>query len=94
MRFLLLVSLVFAAGCGSIIDLPSPDAGRPCTEDTECVPNACCGDGTAAVHVLDGPDCRTVRCSGACPLAQVRCGCGLPLCRGGHCTVAVDPSCG
>ncbi|MFZ5440159.1 MAG: hypothetical protein ACOZQL_09135 [Myxococcota bacterium] len=88
--------LSFASGCGEVLEPPAPDAGRPCTADSECVPNGCCGEGTAATHVLDAPSCSTVMCPGQCPEAQVRCGCGLPVCRDARCTVAVsvEPRCG
>lgn len=95
MRALVLLGVALVSvGCGSVIDLP-PDTSRPCAVDADCVPNGCCGQGTAAIHVLDGPDCRAVDCSDACPLAQVRCGCGLPVCRESRCTVAVstEPGC-
>lgn len=94
MRWRLLLS-VWLAGCGTLIETPLPDAGRACTQDSDCVPNGCCGEGTSAIHVLDAPDCTTVRCSGMCPLDQLRCGCGLPLCRDARCAVAVavDPRC-
>jgi uncharacterized protein YceK len=88
--------VVVLGGCGSVIDPPAPDAGRACTVDADCVPNGCCGEGTSAIHVLDGPDCSMVRCNGMCPVTQIRCGCGLPVCRDSRCVVAVsvDPQCG
>jgi hypothetical protein len=89
-----LAVLAFAAGCGAI-DPGNPDGGRVCYLDTDCVPDGCCGQGTGAIHVLDGPDCSMVRCDGQCPLEQVRCGCGLPVCRDSRCQVAVstEPRC-
>ncbi len=92
----LAVLFLLLGGCGAFFEEPLPDAGgRACVQDSECVPNDCCGQGTAAVHVSDGPSCAQVSCTGTCPLAQVRCGCGVPLCRDSRCTVAVatDPSC-
>jgi hypothetical protein len=81
-------------GCGEVIPLPQP-MGRPCAINSDCVPDACCGRGTMAVHVLDGPDCSRVDCSAECPVNEVGCGCGLPICRDSRCTVAVstDPGC-
>lgn len=95
MRALLAAAALALCGCGAIIDFPLPDAGRACTTDSECVPDGCCGQGTGAIHVQDGPACSGVSCSGACPPEQVRCGCGLPVCRDAHCAVAVatDPGC-
>lgn len=95
MRALVLLGAALVSfGCGSIIDLP-PDTSRPCAADADCVPNGCCGEGSGAIHTLDAPDCTAVRCSGMCPLAQVRCGCGLPVCRDSRCSVAVstEPGC-
>lgn len=95
MRALVLLGAALVmAGCGEVVDLPLP-MGRACTTNSDCVPNACCGRGTGAVHVLDGPDCSAVDCSDECPLVEVDCGCGLPVCRDSRCTVAVStgPGC-
>lgn len=92
-----LAGLLLLCGCGSFLpEPPVPDAGRACVQDSECVPNGCCGQGTAAVQVMDAPtSCAQLTCSGMCPVAQVRCGCGVPVCRDSRCTVAVatDPAC-
>jgi hypothetical protein len=90
-----LIVCLLVSGCGSFIDPPLADAGRACTGDSECVPNGCCGEATSVIHALDGPDCRAAGCSAMCPLEQVRCGCGLPVCRDARCViaVAVDPRC-
>ncbi len=92
---LALLSLLWS--CGSlIVEPPEADAGRACVQDSECVPNGCCGQGTAAVHVMDAPtSCAQLTCTGMCPTSQVRCGCGVPVCRDSRCTVAVatDPAC-
>ena len=96
MRGAIATLLLLLCGCGSFLDEPLPDAGgRACVQPSDCVPNGCCGQGTAAVHVLDGPNCSQVQCTGTCPASQVRCGCGVPVCRDSRCTVAVatDPSC-
>lgn len=92
----LLFFLVLVSGCGTLLEAPLPDAGRPCNQDSDCVPNGCCGEATSAIHVSDAPNCSTVRCTTMCPVNQIRCGCGLPLCRDSRCTVAVavDPRCG
>jgi hypothetical protein len=93
-RWALLAVVALVAGCGTVDSSPT-DAGRVCYLDSDCVPDDCCGLGRGAVHVLDGPDCATVRCDGACPREQVACGCGLPVCRGSRCAVAVstEPRC-
>jgi hypothetical protein len=87
---------VVLTGCGELADLPSPDAGRPCVQDVDCVPNGCCGEAISVTHRLDAPDCSATMCSGMCLKDQVRCGCGLPLCRDSRCVMAqaVDPKCG
>ena len=94
MRFVLL--LLAVAGCGELLlEPPVPTPGRACTQDSDCVPNGCCGEARAAVHRDDAPDCSTVRCSGMCPSAQTSCGCGVPICRDSRCSVAVatGPGC-
>ena len=93
---LALCALLALAGCGIIDDFPTTDGGGPvCYSDADCVPNDCCGQGTGAVHFSLAPDCTGVVCTGTCPLEQVNCGCGLPVCRLSQCTVAVstDPQC-
>jgi len=87
--------LLAAAGCGVIDDFPTGDGGIECYVDADCAPNACCGLGTAAVPLSQAPDCSAVKCDGQCPIDQVNCGCGLPVCRLNQCAVAVstDPSC-
>lgn len=95
MRRLVLGLWVALVGCGPI-DVEGPaDAGRVCFGDSDCVPDGCCGLGEGSVHRLDGPDCSAARCDGACPEDEVRCGCGLAICRGGQCVVAVstEPRC-
>ncbi len=89
--------LALLVGCGTVPVEPVSDAGsgRTCFTDSDCVPDGCCGMGTNAVHVQDAPDCSTVRCSGSCPVAQLRCGCAIPVCRQSRCAAAVtvSPSC-
>ncbi len=70
-----------------------PAPGRVCYEDSDCVPNDCCGVGTGAVHRLDGPDCRAVFCDGVCDEDLIDCGCALPICRDGRCTAAYAEQC-
>jgi len=90
------ILLVAVTGCG-VLDYvpPGGDGGIECYVDTDCAPNGCCGEGTAAVPLDLAPDCSGVVCSGTCPEGQVNCGCGLPVCRQNQCTVAVstDPQC-
>lgn len=95
MRRWALALVLGVVGCGEVIEPPAPDAGRACTGDGECVPNGCCGEGTGAIHVMDAPSCGT-SCTTGCPLDEVRCGCGLPVCRDARCVVAVsvEPRCG
>lgn len=90
-----LALLAALAGCGTFEPLPPADAGRACVQDSECVPDGCCGRGSGAVHVADGPDCSAVTCAPDCPLTQVACGCGLPVCRDARCVVAwsAEPAC-
>lgn len=95
MRALTLITALALAGCGFTIDPTPVPTGRACTGDDECVPDGCCGEGTGAIHVLDGPGCSGQQCNGQCPTTQVRCGCGVPICRDARCVVAVatDPQC-
>jgi hypothetical protein len=94
-RFLVASLALAAAGCGLVDTFPADGGGRVCYLDTDCVPDGCCGQGAGAIHVLDAPDCSMVRCDGSCPAEQVRCGCGLPVCRDSRCAVAVstEPRC-
>ncbi|HYX89978.1 MAG TPA: hypothetical protein VE782_00340 [Myxococcaceae bacterium] len=78
-------------GCG-LGDSPGDGGGGGsgpiCYRDEDCVPNACCGRGTDAVHVSIAPDCRGVSCDGTCPPDMIECGCGIPVCRDNHCQAA------
>ena len=91
----LLVAVALLASCGAL-DLPVYDAGSGpiCYDDAECVPNACCGTGDAIVHKSLGPDCTTVKCSGACPINGIKCGCAVPVCRNQRCTSAIATTTG
>lgn len=96
MKRLALAALLSLAACGELPDPPVEDAGTPCLGDEDCVPDACCGVGQNAVHVSEAPACAGVTCETSCDVTQVRCGCGVPVCRDSRCSVAVavDPSCG
>ncbi len=93
------VLMTFASACGPFDEDPfgngsgGPLPGRVCYDDSDCVPSACCGQGTRAVHQLDGPDCSSAVCSGSCPSQMTECGCGYPICRDGRCTVALREEC-
>ena len=95
LRLVFAVLMLLWAGCGEFLDLPPPNPGRACTQDSDCVPNGCCGMGTAAIHRADAQACTQAVCSGMCPENQVSCGCGVPICRDSRCTVAVatGPGC-
>ena len=81
-RCALLFVVALLGACESL-ETPLVDAGSgiTCYDDSECAPNACCGDGTAIVHKSQAPDCSTVKCSGACPINGIKCGCAVPVCR-------------
>jgi hypothetical protein len=67
---------------------PPPPSGAVCYEDSDCVPDACCGEAQCAVFPEQAPSCSNVSCSGDCPPDSIDCGCGVPYCRDGRCTVA------
>jgi hypothetical protein len=82
--------------CGPLDeDIFGPPSGRTCYENADCVPDGCCGQATAAIHKDDATSCTGVVCQGSCPVDQVDCGCGLPVCKEQRCTVArqVDARC-
>ncbi len=85
--------LGFSAGCG-LEDLqldvdPGPSSNGPvCYTDEDCVPNDCCGEGWAAVHSSQAPDCSGVICDGSCPEEYAECGCAIPFCRNSRCELA------
>lgn len=88
------VLVALASACGPFaeeVDEPGGlmGGGRICYSDSECVPAGCCGQATSSIHVLDAQSCDNVRCSGTCPSTMTHCGCGLPVCRDGHCSVAL-----
>jgi hypothetical protein len=91
----MLGSMLFAVGCGPLDDLgelPQNPAGPICYQDSDCVPNGCCGRGTGAVHKDNAPQCGGQVCDGQCPTNGVNCGCGIPVCRDSSCTVATTVS--
>jgi hypothetical protein len=91
---LLAGGLLGLAACGPMDDGGGGVVGDVCTPNstTECVPNGCCGRGTAVVNVSRAPNCSMVTCSPNDPdptNQTVNNGCGLPFCDGsGHCAVA------
>ena len=93
-RALVGVALAVTA-CGPVeftTDVPPDGSGKICYDDTDCAPNACCGEGTAIVHKDDAPDCSAVHCSGHCPARGIKCGCAVPVCSSGRCIAAISPT--
>jgi hypothetical protein len=88
------LGLLVCLSCGPIDfdDTYPPPGGPVCYDDTDCAPNACCGEGDAVVHVDQAPDCSLARCSGSCPIHGIRCGCAVPVCRSGQCVAAISPT--
>jgi hypothetical protein len=84
---------VVAFGCGPITPY-APPPGDTCYDDTDCMPNACCGKGDAIVFKTHAPDCTTVKCDGSCPPDGIKCGCAVPVCRNSRCTSAIATTTG
>lgn len=97
------LALGLAAGCEPALDVGGGSGSPPpgisnvtCFQDSDCVPNACCGDGTAVTHVSEGPDCQGVRCdpcdslcaASSCTPSTLRCGTCIPVCRNSRCAAA------
>ncbi|RKG70629.1 hypothetical protein D7V80_04560 [Corallococcus sp. CA054B] len=88
------LTLGLLAGCDlGVEDLPIGDtppvlSSQVCYDDSDCVANACCGEGTAITHRDVGPDCTGVRCDGACTPNSVDCGRCIPTCRNARCAAA------
>ncbi|MGZ6133042.1 MAG: hypothetical protein ACXWK9_01225 [Myxococcaceae bacterium] len=89
-----LVGAAFAvAACGPSGDGGGGVVGDVCTQQSDCVPNGCCGNGTGAVNTSRGPMCPA---PGACPAGSpdptnqtVNNTCGTPYCDSSlHCSVA------
>ena len=63
-----LLSVVFILGCGS-----SFSEELQCSEDLDCVPNACChADGT--INKEFAPDCSSILCTMECVPETLDCG--------------------
>lgn len=92
----MLAVLVFAS-CDLLLgnDDGGVVTGDPCNVDTDCAPNACCGMGDAIVAASKAPDCSTAKCSGACPVTGIKCGCAVAVCRNSRCAPAIStaPNC-
>lgn len=87
------LGLTSLSSCGPMLDdmgAGAPGPGKVCYDDSECVPNDCCGLGTGVVHISDAPSCSNVSCSSGCDSRYTDCGCGLPVCRNSRCAVAVS----
>ncbi|MFP2897112.1 hypothetical protein [Corallococcus sp. 4LFB] len=88
------LTLGLLAGCDiGVEDLPLEDtppvlSSQVCYDDSDCVANACCGEGTAITHRDEGPNCTGVRCDGTCPPDSVDCGRCIPTCRNARCAAA------
>jgi hypothetical protein len=88
-RVAFIVGFALALSCGDLADLPDDiPKGPACRSDAECVPNACCGEGTGISHESAAPSCSNVSCNNQCDPSKIECGCGLPVCRDGYCAVA------
>ena len=86
-------ALLGLAACGPMDDGGGGVVGDVCTQQADCVPNGCCGNGTGVVNVSRAPSCPA---PGGCPAGSpdptnqtVNNTCGAPFCDGtGHCVVA------
>ena len=99
-RTAVLAVLVFGGavmlGCGAeALPFPPPATGGVCFQDSDCVPNGCCGEATSSVPASEAPDCSQVACDGSCPANQLECGCAIPVCSDSQCSIAVTsgPGC-
>ncbi len=90
---LLAGALLGLAACGPVDDGGGGVVGDPCTTQSDCVSNGCCGNGTGVVNISKAPSCPAPN---ACPMGSpdptnqtLLNGCGTPFCDGTlHCVVA------
>ena len=97
------LALGLTAGCEPALDVGGGGGAVPpgisnvtCFQDTDCVPNDCCGGGTGVVHVDEAPECRGVLCgrcdaectANDCTPSTLRCGTCIPVCRNSRCAAA------
>jgi hypothetical protein len=75
-------------GGGGGGDIPAGLSDTICYRDSDCAPNACCGQGTNPTHVSEAPDCSNVRCDGTCPADTIDCGRCIAVCRSSRCSAA------
>ncbi len=86
-------ALLALAACGPADDGGGGVVGDVCTQQSDCVPNGCCGTGTGVVNVSRAPSCPA---PASCPAgspdptnATLNNGCGTPYCdSSNHCAVA------
>jgi len=86
-------ALLGMMACGPAEDGGGGVVGDVCTQQSDCVPNACCGNGTGVVNVSHEPSCPA---PSGCPAGSpdptnqtLLNMCGTPFCDGtGHCVVA------
>ena len=84
-------ALLLLAACGPMDDGGGGVVGDACTQQADCVPDGCCGNGTGVVNVSRAPSCPAPCPAGSPdPTNQtVNNGCGIPYCDTTlHCIVA------
>ena len=96
-RFVPLSALVlgavlgFVGGCEPLEpseNVPQGLSSKVCYSDSDCAPNACCGEATNPTHVTEAPDCSGVRCTGTCAPNTIDCGRCIAVCRDARCAAA------
>ena len=81
--------LALFLGCGSSVDPGAGGGTGPvCYNNTDCVPNGCCGTSSSVTDKAHAPNCSTQTCANACPVEDLNCGCGTPVCKDSHCAIA------